>query len=386
MPKKGHNRTKIGISIIAYNAPHELERCILSCLAQSYPDFLVLVRDHSHSDYWEQNETICKQHPQVVYVNPKENGGFVKHDQNTHLLLQYGCSAFFLLNQDAYFIENTTLSELECVSKSVNNEVIAQPIHISADRKIIINAGNAVSYTGFGGQVQKYISRVYTSTELFEPSYVMGAALFFTSKVYKKLGYLFPEENFMYGDDIDLCLRARLLSIPQYVVPGSIICHDFQFLKSENKFYFMDRSRYFFLLSYYSAFELIIMSPALLLSEVLVYTFEMMQGWHFKRKVFISIWQNRKVIRRRRVERKTLIRTGNAKSFYSFLVPKISGVAWAHTPFRRIILRCINFLFALNWLPLRIYWSIKVLWFESGLLFKRTSSTRKYLRSSKFSQ
>ena len=79
---------------------------------------------------------------------------------------------------------------------------------------------------------------------------VSGAALLARRSAFEALGG-YTEGFFMYYDDVDLAWRARLAGWEVLFCPEARVVHDYEFLKGDYKWRYLERNRWWCLLAYF---------------------------------------------------------------------------------------------------------------------------------------
>ena len=98
---------------------------------------------------------------------------------------------------------------------------------------------------------------------------VSGASFAIRRQLWQRLGG-FDERLFMYYEETDLCWRARLAGYNSLYTPGSVAYHDYHpGQPGYLALYYTMRNRYILLLNSYSWATMLLISPALLLAELL---------------------------------------------------------------------------------------------------------------------
>jgi GT2 family glycosyltransferase len=89
----------------------------------------------------------------------------------------------------------------------------------------------------------------------------------------------FDPDYFMYGEDLDLSLRIRLLGMHVGVVPSALVEHAYEFDKGRRKWFWLERNRWLTLIRVYPTPVLALLAPALVLSEFAVLLLAAKGGW-----------------------------------------------------------------------------------------------------------
>lgn len=140
-----------------------------------------------------------------------------------------------------------------------------------------INAcGNAPHYTGIT-PCRGYNRPAQEYGEREEVGAVSGAAFVARRAVFEALGGFDPS-FFMYLEDTDLSLRARLAGYRCLYVPGAVVEHEFSPSFAAEKIYWLERNRPAMLLKLYRWPTLVALAPALLLAELAVWGYCLLRG------------------------------------------------------------------------------------------------------------
>ena len=111
-----------------------------------------------------------------------------------------------------------------------------------------------------------------------EVSFASGAALMVRREDWNRLDG-FDERYFMYGEDLDLSLRLWLAGRGVGVVPAARVAHAYDFEKGARKWFLLERNRGWTVLSDYPGVLLVLLAPALLLSELALLAVALRGGW-----------------------------------------------------------------------------------------------------------
>jgi GT2 family glycosyltransferase len=151
-------------------------------------------------------------------------------------------------------------------------------LRLLAEPELLNSSGNVVHLSGFawpGG----YREPADALTEVRDIAYASGAALAIRADRFRELGG-FTEELFLYQEDLELCLRARLRGLRVVVVPEADVLHDYSLERSgRRKEYYLERNRLVVVLTAYSARLLVLLAPVLLAVELGLTLVAARQGW-----------------------------------------------------------------------------------------------------------
>lgn len=206
----------VSIVILNFNGKDVIGKCLESCFKLNFSrdDLEVIVVDNNSSD--GSCDFIRDNFPKARVVKNRENKGSA--GLNVAIGKAKGDFLFFLNNDDilspdcvSYLLDAMALSQETglCEAKELN----------SKDKEDVECAGTWVSRSFYCGRINK----VKKAEKIVEIPYVGGA--FIRKGVLKELGYLFDPDYFLYGEDLDLGLRARLIGKKTVYVPRAVIYH-----------------------------------------------------------------------------------------------------------------------------------------------------------------
>lgn len=225
---------KLSIIIVNYNVKYFLYQCLKSIRAsQCSFDYEVIVvdnhsRDHSH-------EFIPQQFPSVKYLYLPENLGFSKAN-NVGLKEAQGEYILFL-NPDTLIAEDTLAICVDFMDQhpeagALGVKMIDASGQYLPESKRGLPTPETAFYkvTGLSSlfpgskKINRYHLGYLDKNELNEVEILSGAFMMVRKNILNQTGG-FDENYFMYGEDIDLSYRIRLLGYKNYYLPYTTILH-----------------------------------------------------------------------------------------------------------------------------------------------------------------
>lgn len=185
------------------------------------------------------------------------------------------------------------------------------------------SAGNPVHFTGivWAGMHGRPLSEAPPAGEVVALS---GACLAIPLATWREAGG-FPERFFMYHEDVDLSIRLRLAGGTLGIEPAAVVDHDYEFGANDHKWRWLERNRLAFLIRTYPAPLLILLGPALVATELVLFAVAARGGW-LGQKVAANAevlrWLPRLLRERRRVQRDRRV---GAAEFASWLTPDLDS-------------------------------------------------------------
>jgi GT2 family glycosyltransferase len=215
-----------------------------------------------------------------------------------------------------------------------------QALVAEGDGTTINSAGNPVHFTGIvwaGGHGRPLAD----APPAREVTALSGACLAIPRRTWGRLGG-FPERFFLYHEDVDLSLRLRLGGAAIGIEPAAVVDHDYEFGAREHKWRWLERNRWAFLIRVYPTSLLVLLAPALLLTELALIPASFAAGWGRQKLAAIGEvirWLPRLLHERRQIQ---ATRTVSAAEFASWLTPDLDSPfipSIARSTLARILLR-----------------------------------------------
>ena len=257
---------------------------------------------------------------QIEIIRNKNNDGFAKGNNDAiKLALAQGFDYVILFNMDTV-IEKNCVSELVKVAENPPNPLyqgggknppnpplsrgaigaVQARLMLHPETEKINSLGNITHFLGFGYclgyrqqmsdvgcRISDFGCRISdVGFRMSDICYPSGAAVLFKAEVLKKVG-LFDEEFWMYNEDQDLGWRIWLAGYKCVLAPEAVVYHKYEFAKSIQQYYWMDRNRMLSIIKNYHWLTLVLITPACLVMELGLLLFSLKTGW-FKEK--IKVW------------------------------------------------------------------------------------------------
>ena len=215
---------EVKILILNWNQKDLLEKCIKSVLSINYSNYQIIVIDNASSD--GSIESVKRKFPSVDIIKLRRNyhfsGGYNKFFKNFNNKSNFFC---LLLNND-------TIVDPNILTSFNNARKLKGDHHIYGAKIFYYNNPNLLWYAG-GKINQRYglathygirKTEDYSTDQVILTDYVTGCCLFTSAKVIKQLNG-FDEKFNMYGEDVDFCIRAKIININSYYCPEAKLWH-----------------------------------------------------------------------------------------------------------------------------------------------------------------
>ncbi len=207
----------LAIIIVTFNTQELTKKCLQSIFQKkSKINFEVLLIDNSSSD--QTLDMVKQDFPQVRLIKSPKNLGFA--GGNNLALKKIKAPFVLLLNSDTE-VEPNSIEELFEFSKQSNFDIVSCKL-VDKNGQFQPNAGELPTFwptffwiSGLDDILGKFMtvlsyqerdSKYYVNNR--EVGWVSGSVMLIKQSVFEKIGLL-DENIFMYGEDVDFCLRAK---------------------------------------------------------------------------------------------------------------------------------------------------------------------------------
>lgn len=258
---------ELSVLIVAYRSHDDLARCLPSLFAQDYQDFETIIVDNAGED----SPWLRQHYPQVHVIDNPANTGYAG---GNNLAIDAANGHFFLfLNPDTLLHEHA-LSQLMQTALA-NPDALVNSKLLNPDGTVNAS-GLLMHYTGIStcrGLHQDPDN--YQGVETIP--LISGAAFVARRDLIADTGG-FQELYFMYLEDIELSLRAKLLGYQVLCNNDAVITHDYVQNLNANKFFYLERNRLLTLFIIARRRTLLHMSGALVLTELATWAYALLKG------------------------------------------------------------------------------------------------------------
>lgn len=230
------NFPKVFIVILNYNGKEVIRRCLSSVFKAEYPNFEVVVVDNCSTD--GSFETVKTRFGKAGVIRNQANLGFsAGNNIGIRFALERMADYVLLLNNDTEVEKDFLLKLVEAAEANTRAGIISPVIFDSLSRQIWFSGG-VIDWW----RMKASHCRDADAAEYRESQFISGCAMLVKAGVFKKIGLL-DEDFFLYWEDVDFSLRARMAGYKNVVVCASWVYH---FEKSERS---RDQKVYWLVLS-----------------------------------------------------------------------------------------------------------------------------------------
>ncbi len=203
------DRELISIVIVNYNGAGLLEACLRSVYAQIYRPIEVIVVDNASVD--NSVAMVQEKFPETVVIKSTVNLGFAG---GNNLGVRSSHSKFImLLNNDATLTDQSLPPLITSLA----------PESIAAVTSLVITDGTPKQFYEMNGTISFLGYNIMRHfADMKKIFYAGGTALMFKKEI---VGEPFPEDYFLYHEDVHLSWRLRLLGYDVRMEPQSLVYH-----------------------------------------------------------------------------------------------------------------------------------------------------------------
>jgi len=241
----------VSVVIVNYNGKKLLKSIIESIKKSSFKSYEIIVVDNNSKD--GSQEFIKKNYRSVRLVANKKNLGYCGINSG----MRY-CQGKYI-----FFTNNDISLDRNCIKNLVkaleeDKEIgIASPKVVNYYNKNLKSCGTWVSRSFYNGH--------FKCNKDFRKEIPYNGVAMIRKNIVDKYGYLFDKDYFIYAEDLDLCLRARLLGYKVMHIPEAILYHMHGITtkkQAKSKLTFMmERNLLTTFIKLFSAKNLILFSP-----------------------------------------------------------------------------------------------------------------------------
>jgi hypothetical protein len=301
------HRIKVSIIIANYNSGSYLDSCLESLQALAFRDFEVILVDNGSKD--DSFDRAQAGFPDLQFVQLGHNSGY-SHANNMGVD-QAGGEYLVFLNPDTYVDPNWLDEMVNYLDRNPDVGIVTPKTLLMHQPDRINACGINIHLAGFPF-LRGWMEPADQMNEIADVSAVVGSGFMVRSSVYERAGG-FDREFFLYIEDIDLSWRTRLMGHRCVYLPDAVIYHDYQLRLTPQKFFYLERNRYQKLLKTLKWPTLLVLTPVLVLGDLVSWSYAVMSGPRFLGakinsyvKLLIHLPQILK--RRRRTQRIRVIR------------------------------------------------------------------------------
>jgi GT2 family glycosyltransferase len=263
---------QVDVSVVSWNSWGHLRENLPALIDQDYPSYRVVVVDNDSTD--ETAENVEAEFPDVDVVRCGSNGGY---GAANNIGFSRSTSRYVaVLNPDARPERGWLRALVQALDQTPKAALATSKVLLASDPRQVNACGNVVHLSGIGfcrglnEDQHKYVRAESVPA-------VSGAAFIARREALEEIGG-FDERFFMYLEDTELSLRARLAGWDVVLAPRSRVIHEYELRIPSSKFYYLERNRLLMLANIFRWRTIVALAPVLLITEIGVWWFALRTG------------------------------------------------------------------------------------------------------------
>jgi GT2 family glycosyltransferase len=263
---------RLSVVVVTHESRGAIESSLPALLGELRPDDELIVVDNASAD--GTGRAVRDLAPGAGLIEQEDNPGYGA-----------GCNA----GAEAASGELLVFLNPDAVVRRGFREAIERPmlertgwdawqgLVTAAGGKVVNSDGGVVHFTGiaWAGGAGRPVAPPAPDQEV---AFASGACLAVPRECWRRAGG-FPPELFLYHEDVDLSLRLRLAGGLIGIAGEAVVDHDYEFSKGPAKWRYMERNRWATMIRTYPGALLVLLSPALIATEVALLGVALAGGW-----------------------------------------------------------------------------------------------------------
>lgn len=284
---RGRPCFRASVIVVNHNGGDTIVPCLDSIERAADDTVEIIVVDNASAD--GSMEQVVELFPSVTCIRSIENLGF---GGGNNLGARYAEGEYLVFaNPDTIVTPGWWEALVEALAADPAIGMVTSRILLIDDPERLNTAGNDVHLTGLtlcrgmGRPAGEYDVPAIVSA-------VSGAAFAIRRDLFQQLCG-FDEDFFLYMEETDLSWRAQLAGFECQYVPASKVYHHYRLRFGPNKTFYQERNRYRMLVKNLRWRTLFLLSPALLLAEIVTWGYVLVgdrHNWKGKIRAYGSLW------------------------------------------------------------------------------------------------
>lgn len=294
-----NNKISVSIIVLTFNSYKDIKECISALISQTYKSFEIILVDNASID--ESVKFITDNYPELKIIQTGKNLGYPGGNNAgfEHATGKY----IVVMNPDTVADDNWLEELIKPLVENPEITVTTPKINIYYDKSKINTCGNIPHYTGL--TFCRGLNSPSDSCNIQEELGAISGCSFAIRK--DMLDYIngFDSDFFLYMEDADLSWRVRFAGGKIVYVPQSTMCHKFKLSIASWKHFYLERNRYLILLKNLDTKTLLLLSPALIVTEIVTMGHAILNGPDYVRSKLKAYWwliSNTGIIKQKRVK------------------------------------------------------------------------------------
>ncbi len=207
--KQSHEQALVSIIIVNYNGERLLDECLQSVEGQEYKNIEIILVDNASAD--NSVERVQTKFPHVKIIRSDKNLGFAG---GNNLGAQSASGEYLVLLNNDTVVDKAWLVELIMTMKENNAGLVTSKVITENVPVKYYEMNGSVNFIGYN------IMRVFSDLSMI--FFAGGASLILHND---RSGNVFPDEYFLYQEDVFLSWKMRLMGQKVMMSQRSIVHH-----------------------------------------------------------------------------------------------------------------------------------------------------------------
>lgn len=235
---------KLAVIIVTYNSRQVIVKCLDSIFASKIPLEVFIVDNNSRD---ETISVVKKNYSESIVILNQDNFGYAGGNNiGIETALEKSFDYFLILNPDTIILPGA----LEKLVLAAQKEpaLYGPQIFFNDVKKSVWSIGGELDQNRYTAKLLKYprMRKDDKSASNFATEFISGTCLLIPQRILRD-GLRFYEPYFMYYEDVEFCLRAKLKGYPSVIIPQAQIVHVETSKKTESvKKYYLARNHLLF--------------------------------------------------------------------------------------------------------------------------------------------
>jgi len=268
----------VSVVVVNYNGGMWIEECLGALLTSTYPAQELIVVDNSSTDESPKIiRDIATDHPNIRALWSTSNLGYAGAI-NLALDSVRG-EHVAVMNMDV-IVERDWLEPLIAFMENHPQVAAVNPLILLADGNRVNTGGLDIHITGLG--FTRWLGRSLASLDRspVRVSGVSGAVFVIRRDLLVRSDGLDPT-GFLYHEDVNLSWLLQLMGFELFCVRESLVRHDYMLTMYPAKIHLLERNRLAMVFAYLRPSSLVMLLPALFLTELLIWGYCVLRGLSF---------------------------------------------------------------------------------------------------------
>lgn len=289
--------SRVTVAVVNYRSGDDLSRCLPAVLRDSLVARVVVFDNGSGDDSIRYAEDLTDEDDRMRVIISADNLGLA--GAVNRILPMVETPYMAVINPDVTPLDGWLAPLVRVLEKNADAAVACPLVLMEASGRVN-SAGQHVHVSGLGFNRHLGAEPARVGTEPHDVAGLHGAAFLIRTELLEALGG-WDDTGFLYHEDVALSWDVLLLGKRIVCAPTSKVLHDYHLTMYPEKLYLLERNRWLLLLSHLRRARLAAISPALILTEVMVWGLALLRGPGFlkaKARSYRWLWRNRDKVRR----------------------------------------------------------------------------------------